>query len=48
MQKLISLTAKHAPQYLSKPDANGLTPLYAAIEMEHSKAVQMLLDAGAD
>ncbi len=48
LQKVITLSQKHAPQCLNNPDASGKTPLYVAIERGDKAAVAMLLDAGAD
>ncbi len=48
LEKVITLSQKHAPQYLSNPDASGKTPLYVAIQQSDTPAVAMLLDAGAD
>lgn len=48
LEKVITLSQKHAPQYLSNPDASGKTPLYVAIQQSDTPVVAMLLDAGAD
>jgi len=47
MEKLLTMIAKHAPQYLNLPDASGRTPLYIAVNRGDEAQVQMLLDAGA-
>ncbi len=48
LQKVITLSQKHAPQCLNNPDASGKTPMYVAIQQDDTAAVEMLLDAGAD
>ena len=48
IRKVIDLSAKHSPAYLSIPDGSGRTPLYIAIERNDKEQVRALLDAGAN
>ena len=48
LQYVITLAAKHAPQYLNLPNAIGRTPLWIAIENHDQASIQLLLNAGAD
>jgi ankyrin repeat protein len=48
LQHVITLAAKHAPQYLNLPDALGRTPLWVAIDNQDQASIQLLLKAGAD
>ncbi len=48
LQHVITLAAKHAPQYLNLPDALGRTPLWVALENQDQASMHLLLKAGAD
>ena len=48
LQYVITLAAKHAPQYLNLPDALGRTPLWVAIDNQDQASIQLLLKAGAN
>jgi hypothetical protein len=48
MQHVITLAAKHAPQYLNLLDALGRTPLWVALENQDQASIQLLLKAGAN
>lgn len=47
-QRVVDMAKRHAPVYLSLPDASGRTPLYIAIERQDADQIRALLDAGAD
>ncbi len=48
LQHVITLAAKHAPQYLNLPDALGRTPLWVAIDNQDQASIHLLLKAGAN